>query len=65
MEHLSKMSHLRVHTPLVARVCKVIQYYMNKDFVHAKNECMYFSIKNEPLLTKFAMLLLVKGRKNW
>jgi len=54
-----------VHTPLVARVCKVIQYYMNKDFVHAKNECMYFSIKNEPLLTKFAMLLLVKGRKNW
>ncbi len=63
MEHLPKMSHLRMHTPLVARVHKVIQCYMNKDFVHAKNECMYFSIKKDTISNQIYHVTVSERKK--
>ncbi len=63
MEHLLKMRHLRVHTPLVARVCNVIQYYMNKDFVHVMNECMYFSIKNDTIANQIYHVIVGERKK--
>jgi hypothetical protein len=63
MEHLPKMSHLRMHTPLVAKVHKVIQCYMNKDFVHVKNECMYFSIKKDTIPNQICHVTICEKKK--
>jgi hypothetical protein len=51
----------------VLRVCKIDGYYMNKDFVYAKNEYLYVALKKNTIVisSKFVMLLLERRKKNW
>jgi hypothetical protein len=60
----SLWKHARRRKALVANpaVCATSEYYMNKFFVHAKNERLYATIRK--FSNKFVMLLLEKGKRN-
>jgi hypothetical protein len=49
----------------IPKVCKASEYYMNKDFFHAKNERLYVATKKGIISNNFSILSLEKGRKNW
>jgi hypothetical protein len=49
----------------IPRVCKTTEYYMNKDFVHAKNERLYCSVKNDTIVNQIYHVVIGERKKNW
>ncbi len=65
LDNLWKHNGRRKALGTISRVFKVGEYDMNKDSVHVKVNVCIVQLRRTPLLTKFVMLLLVEGRKNW
>jgi hypothetical protein len=48
---------------IISRVCKTIEYYMNKDFVHARNERFYCSIKKDTIVHQIYYVVIGERKK--
>ncbi len=50
----------------IPKVYNVGEYYMNKDFIHAKNECLYATTRKDTTINQiYQAIILNLGRKNW
>ncbi len=49
----------------IPKVYKVGEYYMNKDFIHAKNEHLYATTRKDTIIDQiYQVTILNLGRKN-
>jgi hypothetical protein len=48
----------------IPKVYNVSEYYMNKDFIHAKNECLYATTRKDTIINQiYQATILNLGRK--
>jgi hypothetical protein len=47
----------------IPKVCRVSEYYMNKDFFHAKNERLYVATKKDTIPKQFLHIIVRKKKK--
>jgi hypothetical protein len=47
----------------ISGVCEVSEYYMNKEFVHAKNERLYCSIKKDTIANQIYHVVIGEKKK--
>jgi hypothetical protein len=50
---------------IIPRVCKTNEYYMNKDFVHAKKEHLYCSVRKDTIANEIYHVVVGERKKNF
>jgi hypothetical protein len=63
LNNLWKHSERRKALTTIPRICKANEYYMNKDFSHAKNEHLYCLVKKDTIVNQIYHVVVGEKKK--
>jgi len=49
----------------IPRICNANEYYMNKEFLHAKNERLYVATRKDTILKQVCHIVIGKEGGKW